>query len=127
MRADDVPLQHRAGVTDAAPSVYYDIIEPAAGDAEKTVVMIHGGSHSGSCYLRTVDGRPGWAYLFARRGYRAVVPDWPGTGRSAAVPLERLTADVVVEGLGHLLAGLGGRVILLTHSMGSALGWRVTE
>jgi pimeloyl-ACP methyl ester carboxylesterase len=120
-------IDHRAGSNGRAPSVYYDELIPRGVVSPPTVVMIHGGSHTGLCYLRTVDGRPGWAYVFARAGYRVIVPDWPGSGRSAAVPLDRLNADCVVDGLGHLISGLDGRVTLLTHSMGGALGWPLAE
>jgi pimeloyl-ACP methyl ester carboxylesterase len=89
--------------------------------------MIHGGAHFGACYQRTADGRPGWAYVFAARGYRVVVPDWPGTGRSGYIAPEALDGNTVVDGLGALMRSLGSKVILLTHSMSGAYGWRLAE
>ena len=73
--------------------------------------MVHGGAHSGACYQRTADGRPGWAYRFAERGYRVVVPDWPGTGRSGYIALDELDGATVVEGLGALIRSLGAPVV----------------
>src|SRR5262249_48336342 len=88
---------------------------------------VHGGAHSGACYQVTADGRSGWAYRFAERGYRVVVPDWPGTGRSGAIPLDRLDGATVVEGLGALVRRLGAPIVLLTHSVSGAYGWRLLE
>ena len=89
--------------------------------------MVHGGSHTGSCYLRTAEGNPGWAYRFAERGYRVAVPDWPGHGRSGAVDLRTLTGEQVCQSLAALISGLDGPVVVLTPSMGAALSWRVAE
>jgi pimeloyl-ACP methyl ester carboxylesterase len=90
-------------------------------------MMVHGGAHTGSCYLRTADGRPGWAHRFAEAGYRVAVPDWPGQGRSGHVPLADLTGAVVAAGLGGVIEALGGPVVLMTHSMSGAYGWRLLE
>src|SRR4051794_26802818 len=46
------------------------------------IVMVHGGCHTGICYLATPDGREGWAGLFAAAGHDVFVVDWPGHGRS---------------------------------------------
>jgi pimeloyl-ACP methyl ester carboxylesterase len=46
------------------------------------VVMIHGACNTGTCFLTTPDGRPGWAYNFAEEGVDTFVIDWPGHGRS---------------------------------------------
>jgi pimeloyl-ACP methyl ester carboxylesterase len=118
---------HATGFTAAPVPVYFETFAPPAPTGLPTVVMVHGGAHSGACYQRTADGRPGWAYLFAERGYRVVVPDWPGTGRSGYVPLERLDGAAVVEGLGVLIRSLGAPVVLLTHSMSGCYGWRLLE
>src|SRR5712691_7327433 len=98
-----MPLIHETGLTGAPTPVYFETFAPAAATGLPTVVMIHGGAHSGSCYQVTVDGRRGWVYAFAQRGYRVVVPDWPGTGRSGHVPLDKLTGEIVVDGLGGLV------------------------
>src|SRR5262245_25632366 len=64
-----------------------------------------------------------------RRGRRGplVVPDWPGVGRSGYIPLDDLTGDVVVEGLGKIVASLGQPAIIMTHSMSGAYGWKLIE
>jgi pimeloyl-ACP methyl ester carboxylesterase len=120
-------LLHATGFIGTPVPVYFETFAPARSTERPTVLMIHGGAHSGACYQRTADGRHGWAYRFAERGYRTVVPDWPGTGRSGYVAPDALTGAVVVDGLGALARGLGGPLILLTHSMSGAYGWRLAE
>ena len=47
------------------------------------IVMIHGGSQSGTNFTGTPDGREGWAQFFLRKGYAVYVVDQPGRGRAA--------------------------------------------
>jgi pimeloyl-ACP methyl ester carboxylesterase len=46
------------------------------------IVMVHGGTRSGTTYTGTPDGREGWAQYFVRRGYAVYVVDQPGRARS---------------------------------------------
>jgi pimeloyl-ACP methyl ester carboxylesterase len=62
-----------------------------------------------------------------RAGYKVVVPDWPGVGRSGYIPIDDLTGDVVVEGLGKIVRSLGQPAIVMTHSMSGAYGWKLIE
>ena len=78
-------LFHRAGYLDGPVPLYYEGLGPDGDGDRPLIVLVHGGGFSGSCYLSTPDGRPGWAADFARHGYRVVVPDWPGVGRSAGI------------------------------------------
>lgn len=89
------------------------------------MVLIHGGAHTGSCYMATADGRPGWAPFFAAQGYQVVVPDWAGTGRSGYIPYDDLSGETVVKGLGKVLATLDRPAIVMTHSMSGYKGKRV--
>ena len=50
------------------------------------IVMIHGGSQSGTNFTGTPDGREGWAQFFLRQGYAIYVVDQPGRGRAAYQP-----------------------------------------
>lgn len=109
------------------PAVYYDVLEPAGGATRPPILMIHGGAHTGACFLATSDGRPGWAQYFAARGHRVLVPDWPGTGRSGGVPLGRLDGALVHAGLADVLAAAGEPVVVLAHSMGGTFGWKLLE
>jgi pimeloyl-ACP methyl ester carboxylesterase len=120
-------LTHETGLITAPVSVYFETFAPPTATGKPTVVMVHGGAHTGACYQRTADGRPGWAYRFVERGYRTVVPDWPGTGRNGYIPLDKLDGATVVEGLGALIRSFGAPVVLLTHSMSGCYGWRLLE
>lgn len=94
--------------------------------------MVHGGGHTGSCYLLTADNRPGWAYRFADAGYPVWLPDWPGCGRSGDVPFDRLGGELVADALARVIDAAaedapGGQVVLMGHSMGGALSWKLVE
>jgi pimeloyl-ACP methyl ester carboxylesterase len=116
-----------SGFAATDPAIYFDLFEPARRTRKPTVMMIHGGGHTGTCYIHTPDGRPGWAQYFAARGHRVVVPDWPGTGRSGAVAAEKLTGALVCRALGGLVEQLAEPVVVLTHSMSGAYGWQLIE
>ena len=109
------------------PSTYYEVLEPVTKSDKPPMVLIHGGAHSGSCYMTTADGRPGWAHVFASEGYTVIVPDWAGTGRSGYIPYDTLTGEVVVRGLGKVLAMLDRPAIVMTHSMSGPFGWKLLE
>ncbi len=118
---------HHDGMT-----VYTDRLLPDPVGDKLPVVMIHGGGHSGACYLLTADNRPGWACRFAGTGYPVWLPDWPGCGRSGDVPFAELTGERVCAVLGAVLAAAAaesptGRVVMMTHSMSGALGWKLVE
>ena len=46
------------------------------------IVMWHGGGQTGTNFLGTPDGRPGWADFFLRQGYAVYVVDQPARARS---------------------------------------------
>ena len=104
-----------------------DIIAPSGTDFAKTHIMVHGGMHSGVCWLRTPDNREGWAIRLARGGDRVICVDWPGCGRSGYVPPEKLTGQLVADQIAAAVETLEGEIILWTHSMGGAIGWRIAE
>jgi pimeloyl-ACP methyl ester carboxylesterase len=110
-----------------SPPTYYEVLEPAGGSKKPPMLLITGGAHTGTCYLATADGRPGWAHAFVRAGYKVVLADWPGVGRSGYIPFDKLTGEVVVAGLGQVLASLDQPAIVMTHSMSGAYGWKLIE
>ncbi|MCL5076581.1 MAG: alpha/beta fold hydrolase [Actinobacteria bacterium] len=122
----DTGYTHRTGFVAGSSPVYFEELIPST-DIRAAVVMIHGGAHSGACFMTTPDNRSGWAYDFLRRGYRVIVPDWPGIGRSGYINTDELDADRVVAGLGNLIDFVGIPVILLVHSMSGPFGFALVE
>src|SRR5580698_8874065 len=95
----------RMAYMDVAPS------GPANG---KTVVLLHGKSFSGDYWARTI------AKLSAD-GYRVVVPDQLGFGKSAK-PDIRYSFDLLARNTKMLLDGLGvARAAIVGHSFGGML------
>jgi pimeloyl-ACP methyl ester carboxylesterase len=121
-----IQIEHRSAFTQESPTVYFDELLPPETSGPP-LVLVHGGAHTGACYLSTADGRPGWAYVFARRNRRVIVPDWPGSGRSGKLPFAELTGEAVCKGLAQAIKSVGVPVVLVTHSMSGAYGWRLVE
>ena len=66
--------------------IYAEYMIPAERRCPYPVIMVHGGTMSGTNYTGTPDGREGWAQNFVRAGYAVYVVDQVGKGRSAYYP-----------------------------------------
>ena len=62
--------------------MYVEIRIPAKQSHPYPIIMVHGGSMSGTNFTGTPDGREGWAQYFVRQGYAVYVVDQPGRARS---------------------------------------------
>src|SRR5882762_5026707 len=62
--------------------MYVEIRIPAKQTHPYPIIMVHGGTMSGTNYTGTPDGREGWAQYFVRQGYAVYVIDQVGKGRS---------------------------------------------
>ena len=60
--------------------MYVEIRIPAKQTHPYPIIMVHGGSMSGTNYTGTPDGREGWAQYFVRQGYAVYVVDQPAAG-----------------------------------------------
>jgi pimeloyl-ACP methyl ester carboxylesterase len=63
--------------------LYVEFQIPAKQTHAWPIVMVHGGSQTGTNFTGTPDGREGWAQFFLRQGYAVYVVDQPGRGRAA--------------------------------------------
>src|SRR5262249_11854718 len=63
--------------------MYVEFQVPQKAAHPYPVVMIHGGSQTGTNFTGTPDGREGWAQYFLRRGYTVYVVDQVARGRAA--------------------------------------------
>src|SRR6266511_758089 len=74
------------GRTYVTNQMYVEYRVPAKQTHPYPIIMVHGGTRSGTTYLGTPDGREGWAQYFVRQGYAVYVVDQPGRARSGYVP-----------------------------------------
>lgn len=61
---------------------------PAPVKAPLPIIFIAGAGQSGTNFLDTPDGRPGWAAYFIDKGHTVYLSDQPSRGRSAWFPGE---------------------------------------
>jgi pimeloyl-ACP methyl ester carboxylesterase len=67
-------------------SAYVEVWVPKQVRHPYPIVYIHGAGQTATDWLQTPDGRPGWAYYFAKQGYVQYMVDSPARGRSPYVP-----------------------------------------
>jgi pimeloyl-ACP methyl ester carboxylesterase len=71
------------GKTYVTGQMYVEMRIPQKQTHPYPIVMVHGGTRSGTTFTGTPDGRESWAQYFARRGYAVYVVDQPGRARSS--------------------------------------------
>jgi len=59
---------------------------PAPANAPLPIIFIAGAGQTGTNFLDTPDGRPGWASFFISKGHTVYLSDQPARGRSAWHP-----------------------------------------
>lgn len=107
--------------------LYYEVLGETT-DYPHPILFIHGGGGNGAGWRRSLDGRAGWADLLVARGYQSWVTDWPGSGRSAYRDFQTFEYQDAVDGYVHLLKDIIRRpVVIVPHSMGGAITWRLVE
>ena len=67
-------------------AMYFEVMVPKQIRSPYPVVFLHGAGQTGTDWLQTPDGRPGWAYNFLDMGYVVYLQDFPARGRSQYVP-----------------------------------------
>ena len=73
------------GKTYVVGQMYVEMRIPQKQTHPYPIIMVHGGTRTGTTYTGTPDGRESWAQYFARRGYPVYVVDQVGRGRSGYV------------------------------------------
>src|SRR5262245_20642165 len=61
--------------------MYVEYMIPQRQTQRYPIVMVHGGSQTGTNFTGTPDGREGWAHFFVRRGFAVYVVDQVARGR----------------------------------------------
>ena len=95
----------------------YMDVKPTAAPNGQTVVLLHGFNFSGEAWRGTID-------ILAHEGFRVIVPDQIGFGRSSK-PLIAYTFNDMAINTRRLLQSLGvDRAAIVGHSMGGMLASR---
>jgi pimeloyl-ACP methyl ester carboxylesterase len=95
----------------------YMDVKPAGAANGQTVVLLHGFNFSGEAWRGTID-------VLAHEGFRVIVPDQIGFGRSSKPPIPYTFNDMAIN-TRRLLQSLGvERAAIVGHSMGGMLASR---
>lgn len=62
--------------------MYVEVWAPREVRQPYPIVFFHGASSTGTTWMQTPDGRPGWAHYFVSQGYIVYITDQPARGRS---------------------------------------------
>ena len=77
-------------------STYVNFQVPAARRSRHSLVMVHGGGHTGAVYESTPDGREGWSTRFLRWGHAVHVVDLVERGRAGFARMPQVWKDAPV-------------------------------
>ena len=107
--------------------LYFEVLG-ARRSSRAPWLFIPGGGATGACFRVKPDGRSGWADQLARRGHQCWLTDWPGTGRSGGCDPLKVDYTTLVDGYANLLRNVIGRpVVIVCHSMGGGVAWKLAE
>jgi pimeloyl-ACP methyl ester carboxylesterase len=76
-------IDHAVAGSPVTGQLYAEYFIPKRKTSPLPIVMVHGGSQTGTNFTGTPDGREGWAQFFLRRGHSVYVIDQVARGRAA--------------------------------------------
>jgi pimeloyl-ACP methyl ester carboxylesterase len=76
-------IDHAVEGSPVTGQLYAEYFIPKKQTSPFPIVMVHGGSQTGTNFTGTPDGREGWAQYFLRRGHTVYVVDQVARGRAA--------------------------------------------
>ncbi|MBX9845369.1 MAG: alpha/beta fold hydrolase [Xanthobacteraceae bacterium] len=76
-------IDHAVEGSPVTGQLYAEYFIPKKQTSPFPIVMVHGGSQTGTNFTGTPDGREGWAQYFLRRGHAVYVVDQVARGRAA--------------------------------------------
>jgi pimeloyl-ACP methyl ester carboxylesterase len=117
-----MPSQIRADTVTQENRPEFQLSHTESGEGE-TLLLLHGSASNSAVWRRYVDP-------FVKRGYRVVVPDLIGYGKTRPWPRQtQYSLDCEVELACRLLPGDGSRCHVIGHSFGGvvALGLALTN
>jgi pimeloyl-ACP methyl ester carboxylesterase len=124
------PLERRTCRVNGRLLTYGEVVGRSDdGGVGPTIVLVHGWGLAHQSYKRA-------AQALAARGFRVLVPDLPGFGRSTDLPLTRVTLESFAQALQGFLekmaerqdaGALVGPVHVVGHSFGGAVGARLAH
>ncbi len=105
----------------------YGEVVPDGGEHDETVVVVHGWGLTHASYRRAAQALAGY-------GYRVLLPDLPGFGRSTDLPVRKVNLDAFAEAVRGFLAEVRedtgprtARTHLVGHSFGGTVAARLTH
>jgi len=122
INVEDVPYPHPVSYLQLAlygqdVRLAYMDVKPASAPNGQTVVLLHGFNFFGEAWAGTID-------VLTKAGFRVVVPDQIGFGRSSK-PIIPYTLNDMAMNTRRLLQELGvQRAMIVGHSMGGMLASR---
>ena len=72
-------------------SAYVEVWVPKQIRHPYPIVYLHGAGQTATDWQQTPDGRPGWAYYFAKQGYVQYMVDSPARGARPTCPVTMAT------------------------------------
>jgi pimeloyl-ACP methyl ester carboxylesterase len=79
-------------------AMYTEVYVPRQIRQPYPVVFFHANGQTGTQWMQTPDGRPGWAYRLLEEGFVVYVVDYPARGRSTYVPLPGPDGKTPIDG-----------------------------
>ena len=75
-------------------AMYFEVMVPKKIRSPYPIVFLHGAGQTGTDWLQTPDGRPGWAFNFLDMGYVVYLEDFPARGDRKSTRLNSSHTDI---------------------------------
>ncbi|MEK6261130.1 MAG: alpha/beta fold hydrolase [Planctomycetota bacterium] len=123
MRLGELEIEADGGVTLFVRDFHPDEQTVPAGDSPRTIIWLHGLGEHGGRYLH-------FAEDLVERGWRVILPDLRGHGRSTGTRTHVASFDEYVEDMARVWTRFelgAGQAVLGSHSMGGLVALRAVQ